>query len=151
MLPAPEVDVDLDARIAGKRVLLAEDDASARRALAKAMRDMGLDVLEVDDGGRMLVAVTAHYKSGHTPAELDLIVTDVQMPVFSGIDVFKGLRQARWRTPVIVMTAYPDSKEVRDAVNLLDAVLLAKPLDLDAFEELVRDLLLWAGTAAPRG
>ena len=134
--------VEVDAEIRGKRVLLAEDEPVARRALAKALREMGLEVVEVDDGGRMLVAITNHYKDNHTPDELDLVVTDVRMPVFSGIDVFKGLRAAHWTTPVIVMTAYPDAREVREAVERLDAVLMPKPLDLDTFEQTVRELLL---------
>ena len=45
--------------IAGKRVLLAEDDASARSIIAKVLREMGLEVSEIDDGGRLLVAITS--------------------------------------------------------------------------------------------
>jgi CheY-like chemotaxis protein len=125
---------------ARKRVLLAEDDPSARRALSKCLRELGHDVIEVGDGGRMLVAVAAQYKGDHTPDELDLVVTDVQMPVCSGLDVFKGLRAAHWTTPVIVMTAFETSK-VREAVAHFDAVLLNKPLDLDVFEQTVAMLL----------
>lgn len=124
----------------GKRVLLAEDDASSRAVLAKTLRGMGCEVVEAVDGGRMLVAVTAQYKEGHRPEEIDLVVTDVCMPVFSGIDVFKGLRAAHWRMPVIVMTGY-DTKQVRDTVAMLDAVLLLKPLDLAMFEAKVAELL----------
>jgi DNA-binding response OmpR family regulator len=125
---------------AGKRVLLAEDDKSSRSVLAKTLRALGCEVIEVDDGGRMLVAIASHYKGSLHPEDLDLVITDVYMPVCSGIDVFKGLRAAHWRTPVIVMTGH-ETKEVRDAVAMLDAVLLLKPLDLDVFEATVMELL----------
>jgi DNA-binding response OmpR family regulator len=124
----------------GKRVLLAEDDASARTILAKVLRQMGLDVVETDDGGRLLVAITSYYKDGRSPEDLDLVITDVRMPVMSGLDVFKGLRVAHWKLPVIVMTAY-ESREVRDAVSRYGASLLIKPLDLDELESLVTRLL----------
>lgn len=129
-----------EPELQGKRVLLAEDDPSARCALAKSLREMGLDVIEVDDGGRMLVAVTAHYRGSLRPDDLHLVITDVRMPVMSGLDIFKGLRAAHWRTPVIVMTAH-ETKEVRDTVAMFGATLLLKPLDLDVFEATVRALL----------
>ena len=124
----------------GKRVLLAEDDASARTILAKVLRQMGLDVVETDDGGRLLVAITSYYKNGRSPEDLDLVITDVRMPVMSGLEVFKGLRAAHWKLPVIVMTAF-ESQEVRDAVSRYGASLLIKPLDLDELESLVTRLL----------
>src|SRR5512138_1818467 len=89
-----------------KRVLLAEDDDSARRVMADVLRAMGLDVLETRDGGRTLVAIASHYKDGRTPDDLDLVVTDVQMPFVSGLELFKGLRAAGWTAPVIVVTGY---------------------------------------------
>jgi CheY-like chemotaxis protein len=126
--------------LSGKRVLLAEDDHAARRALAGALRSLGMDVLEVADGGRMLVAVTSQYRGDHSPREIDLVVTDVRMPVMSGLDIFKGIRAAHWRMPVIVMTAY-ETPEVRDVVDRYGATLITKPIDLDELERTIRDLL----------
>lgn len=126
--------------VAGKRVLLAEDDTAARRILARILRQMGLDVVEVADGGRMLVEITSLYKNGRSPLELDLIVTDVRMPVMSGLDAFKGVRAAHWHTPVIIVTAY-ETPDVRDTVERFGASLLVKPLDLDEFESTVRRAL----------
>lgn len=130
--------------IAGKRVLLAEDDASARTIIAKVLRGLDLDVIETGDGGRLLVAITSYYKNGRSPDDLDLVITDVRMPVMSGLEVFKGLRVAHWTLPVIVMTAY-ESPEVTDAVRRYGAALLLKPIDLDELEALVSTML-----AAPR-
>lgn len=122
------------------RVLLAEDDESARTILAMVLRDMGLDVIEVDDGGRMLVAVAACYRKGRPKSEIDLVVTDVQMPVISGIEIVKNIRRAGWTAPVIIVTAWI-TPELEDAVARYGGVLLSKPLDLDVFERTVRDLV----------
>ncbi len=126
--------------LAGKRVLLAEDDASSRRIVAGVLREMGLDVIETEDGGRMLVAITSQYKDEDGPDALDLIVTDVQMPIASGLDIFARLRSARWKTPVIVITGH-DAPDVRAEVRALGAVLLTKPLDLAELERTVHELL----------
>ena len=88
---------------------------SARRIIAKVLREMGLDVIETNDGGRLLVAITSYYKEGRSPDDLDLVITDVRMPVLSGLEIFKGMRAAHWRLPVIVMTAFA-SPEVSDVV-----------------------------------
>jgi two-component system chemotaxis response regulator CheY len=126
--------------IAGKRVLLAEDEEVTRTVVAKVLRAMGLDVVETRDGGRMLVAVTSQYKDGHSPADIDLVITDVQMPVVGGLDILQGMRAAGWMTPAIVMTGY-ETPRVREVADRLGAILLTKPLDLDAFERVVRRLL----------
>jgi CheY-like chemotaxis protein len=129
--------------LARQRVLLAEDDEAARRLLARCLRDMDLDVVEVGDGGRVLVEITSQYKEGRSPLDLSLIVTDVRMPIMTGIDAFKGIRAAHWRTPVIVVTAY-ETAEVHDVVERFGATLLVKPIDLDEFEAQVRRALTTA-------
>lgn len=122
------------------RVLLAEDDASARTLLATVLREMDLDVVEVDDGGRMLVAVAACYRESRPRNEIDLVVTDVQMPVVSGIEIVKNIRRAGWGAPVIIVTAWI-TPELQDMVKRYGGVLLPKPLDLDDFERTVREQL----------
>lgn len=130
------------------RVLLAEDDATARTILASVLRDMDLDVVEVDDGGRMLVAVAACYRKGRPREEIDLVVTDVQMPVVSGIDIVKNIRRAGWAAPVIIVTAWI-TPELEEAVARYGGVLLSKPLDLARFEGTVRELLARRPPARP--
>lgn len=122
------------------RILLAEDDASSRRALAVVLRDLGLDVQELTDGGRLLVTIGAQYKDVDTPDAFDVIVSDVRMPVVSGLDIFRVVRAAHWATPVLLMTAYPNA-EVEDAAMKLGAKLLVKPFDLDVFERIVLQLV----------
>lgn len=123
-----------------KRVLLAEDDESGRTIMAIALRAMGLDVVEAEDGGRMLVAVASQYKDGRSTEDIDLVITDIHMPVVGGLDLLKSMRLAGWTTPVMVITGYATS-EVRDVALRLGAVILDKPLELDVFERTVRGLL----------
>jgi DNA-binding response OmpR family regulator len=121
------------------RIILAEDDVAPRELLAKVMRALGADVEAAVDGGRFLVAIASQYNVGHAPEDIDLIVTDIRMPVVSGLDVVEGLRAAHWRTPVILMTAHA-TPAIHEKAAKLGATLLIKPLDLDVFEETVRAL-----------
>ncbi len=127
-------------QLSRKRAIVADDDPSARRILAATLRSMGFEVVEIADGGRMLVAVASQYKNGHSPTEVDLIVTDVHMPVVDGLEIFRELRAASWTTPTIVVTG-DDAPQIHDTAARLGATVLPKPLDLDAFEAAVRQQL----------
>jgi len=121
-------------------VILAEDDADLRAALIDVLRALGTEVEAVVDGGRFLVSVASQYNDGRTPKQVDLIVTDVRMPVCSGLDILDGIRAARWTTPVIIMTGLT-TPMVHAKAAKLGATLLLKPLDLKTFEATVLDLL----------
>ena len=132
------------------RVLLAEDDADGLEALSTALRCVGFEVETVADGGRLLVALAAHYRPGNAGRPPDLIVTDVVMPVCSGLSIFEALRAAHWRTPVLVISAV-DSPAVRSSTALLGATFMRKPIDLDNFLRTVRRLISAANDdAAPK-
>jgi DNA-binding response OmpR family regulator len=124
-----------------RRVLVADDDAEMRRLVAEALRKDDYDVVEESDGGRLLVRIAAIYSFAATMDPFDLIVSDIRMPVCSGLDILKGLREAHWKTPVILMTAFGDD-ETRDRAERLGALLFDKPFQIGALRAVVRQLLL---------
>ncbi len=131
--PAPERDLNRRPRI-----LVAEDDIEMRRLVVGALRKDGYEVEEAADGGRMLVKIAAQYTR---PDEaIDLIISDIRMPVSSGLQILKGLRDAHWRVPVILMTAFGDD-ETRSRAEDLGAVLFDKPFALDDLRAAVNNLL----------
>ena len=115
-------------------VLVAEDDHEMRRLVADAIRRDGYDVEELADGGRLLVRVA---RDG---AGIALVVTDVRMPVCSGLDVVRGLREANRTVPVIVMTAFGDD-EMRERAAALGALLFDKPFAMDSLRAAVRSIV----------
>lgn len=121
-----------------RRVLVAEDDTEMRRIVVEALRKDGYDVREAPDGGRLLIAITAQYDD--PDAEVDLIISDIRMPVCSGLQIVESLRQARWKVPVILVTAFGDD-DTRARASSLGAVLFDKPFAIDALREVVRNLL----------
>jgi DNA-binding response OmpR family regulator len=122
------------------RILLAEDDGEMRRMVADALRGDGYDVVELADGGRLLVDIAARLKAGVGGDSLDLILSDIRMPVCSGLQILSALRDAHWRTPVILMTAFGD-EATRKHAESLSAVLFDKPFDLDDLRTAVANLL----------
>jgi CheY-like chemotaxis protein len=122
------------------RVLLAEDDEEMRCLVADALRGDGYDVVELADGGRLLVDIATRLKSGADGEFLDLIVSDIRMPVCTGLQILSALRDAHWQTPVILMTAFGDEATRRHAESL-SAVLFDKPFDLDDLRTAVANLL----------
>ncbi|HEX2671867.1 MAG TPA: response regulator [Polyangiaceae bacterium] len=116
----------------GRRVVLAEDDAAMREMLAVVLSEAGYQVTTVSDGAEL-----ARFLRELAPsARFDLIVTDVNMPGGSGLDVIDQLRQNGDDTPVIVVTAFPQ-KDILERAHELGLRLLAKPFELDTLRAAV--------------
>ena len=119
------------------RVLVAEDDPEMRRLVADALRQDGYEVFEAADGNGLLVHVTAQ---AHTGTRFDLIISDIRMPVCSGLQILEALRSASWTVPVILMTAFCDDA-TRAKAEALGGVLFDKPFALDDLRTAVLNLL----------
>ena len=120
------------------RILVAEDDPDMRELLTASLRDDGFNVEEASDGGRLLVRVASTYAAPDT--SIDLIISDIRMPICDGLQILRNLRRANWKIPVILMTAFSDPTTEAEATKL-GAVLIDKPFDLDAFRTTVISLL----------
>ena len=57
----------------------------------------------------------------------DLIFLDLYLPGLNGVAVFKGLRQLQHLSPVIVITGYPDSSLLAEAIELGPLTVMKKP------------------------
>ncbi len=113
------------------RALIAEDAPDVRRVLAVALRGMGYEIAEAESGGDLLDQLGEGLLSGDPECRPDVIISDIRMPGLTGIEVLAGLRNAGWRTPIVLMTAYAD-EEVREEARRLGAnALFAKPFEID--------------------
>jgi DNA-binding response OmpR family regulator len=121
------------------RILVAEDDDDMRRLVVEALRRDGYDVTALSDGGRLLVTL-AHELIGRDGGLADLVVSDVRMPVCTGMQILEQLRAANWRIPVILMTAFGGAP-ARERARTLGALLFDKPFDLDDLRTAVACLL----------
>ena len=75
------------------RVVIAEDDATLRELLAAALRLDGHEVSEARDGCELLdLLASSVMDDGKLP---DLVISDLRMPGWDGMQVLAGLRAAK--------------------------------------------------------
>jgi DNA-binding response OmpR family regulator len=121
-------------------IVVAEDDPEMRRLVAESLRHEGYEVFEVGDGARLLVRIGRQYRE-HDPEEhIDLIVSDLRMPLVTGLAILRGLRAAHCTTPLILMTAFGDD-QVRKEASELGATFLDKPFAMSELRATARKLL----------
>ena len=115
------------------RFLLVEDDPMIGEGLYKALRKNGFAVNWAENASTAELALSTD--------TYDLIILDLGLPDYSGIDVLKNLRRNKNQVPVIILTA---RDSISDKVAGLDAGAddyLLKPFELDELEARIRSLM----------
>ena len=136
VMPKSEVPAAAPGAVARGSVLVAEDDPDMRRMLVTLLRMAGHHVVEAADGADLLARLDPA-ENGAAPDPIDVIVSDVDMPQLSGLDLLAALRCSRWTTPVVLVTAYGDAETRAEARELGAAVILDKPLDAELLRQAV--------------
>ena len=95
-----------DIHVLSGHILLAEDNRVNQELLSLFLQKMGAEV-SVAGNGKIAVEMARKNK-------YDLVYMDMQMPVMSGIEAVKILRESGYRQPVVALTANT-TKEDRDA------------------------------------
>ena len=80
-----------------------------------------------------------------TGAPLILILSDINMPGMSGLDMLPKARAARTDVPVIMITAYGDDDTKRKALEGGAESLLTKPIDFAALRDEIEARLVQVG------
>ncbi|RDV39747.1 response regulator [Bradymonadaceae bacterium TMQ3] len=118
-------------KLAGRCVLLVEDDEAVRTLIALLLKDLGVEVVELGDGIEALNYVAASEVYRRSVRRPDLIVADINMPNFSGLDLLMGLRESRVRPPVVLVTAVNDEDIQAEARRLGAVSIVQKPFEVD--------------------
>jgi two-component system response regulator HydG len=106
------------------RVLVVDDDAGARTALARLLDSQGYQVDSAPDGEAALGRLV------ELPP--DVIVTDLDMPVMDGMQLLVELRTRGHDVPVIVVTSAAEVRSAVDAMRAGATDYITKPVDFDA-------------------
>jgi CheY-like chemotaxis protein len=123
------------------RVVVADDDEDMRRLVSHALEKDQWEVIEVADGAELLDYMGSSMLEEPGAARPDLIISDIRMPGFNGLQVLAGLKRANVDTPVVLITALEDQKVYTDAEKLGAAAIFRKPFDTGQLMRLVRDLV----------
>jgi DNA-binding response OmpR family regulator len=137
MQPAPQTPVGHEVH---GRILLAEDDYELRRLIASNLRRIGCDVVEACDGAELIDRVGASLRQDLLLG-FDLVISDVRMPGWSGLEILEGMRSVGCRTPVILITAFGDEDVHRAADHAGALAVFDKPFDIAELDAAVVGLL----------
>ncbi len=120
-----------ETEIASKpRLLIVEDDPAGAISVKEAACDAGFDVA--------LACTAADGESLFHTRSPDIVLTDLVLPDFDGVELLRRLRQFDGRVPVIVMTAYGSVDSSMDAIRAGAYDYIQKPLNLDDLESTLR-------------
>jgi CheY-like chemotaxis protein len=112
------------------RVLVVEDEATARAALAALLEEEGFEVTAVADGSEALSELQAN--------GTDVLLADVEMPGLRGPELVRRARESLGHVPAILMTGH----EADVAADLGGGARhVAKPLDVDELVTAIRETL----------
>ncbi len=126
----------------GVRVLVVDDNASAREILSSMARSFGLEVDAANDGAQALAMISS---AGEKELPYDLVLMDWKMPVMDGVETIQRLQDQRLtRTlAVIMVTAYgrDDVFEAAAARGVALKTVLTKPLTSSSLLEAIGEIL----------
>ena len=112
-------------RLAGRHILVADDSAFNRKAIAAHLRNAAAIVIEVEHGGAVLEQL-------HAQEGIHAVIVDLHMPGMDGLETARAIRSARepWSgVPIIAMTARSDEPAVAAATAAGMNGFLVKPVD----------------------
>jgi DNA-binding response OmpR family regulator len=134
-----------------RRLLLVEDDREMRLMLAAALRRDGYTVFEAANGDDALEWLGPGVLEGEPDRLPDVVVSDIRLPYFSGIDIAEGLQLSRKQVPVILITGFGDPETHAEALRIGAHCVLDKPFELDDLRVAIRLALLSRAKLPPGG
>lgn len=122
--------------LAGRSIVIVEDDAATAEFLARTFSDKGSSVITCERGAQALEQVRKQ--------KPDLIISDIGMPDMDGYELIRRVRQTTRgdaHLPAIAVSAFARSEDVDKALKEGFDAHISKPVDLDRLQRLASELL----------
>lgn len=110
-------------------VLIVEDDQSCRDSLASALQELGFRAITAVDGADAQQRLSTN--------SVDIIISDLMMPKVNGLELLHFVKAHHATIPFILVTAFANSPQAKDALASGAYECLAKPIDLIELEAVV--------------
>ncbi len=124
----------------GPVISIVEDDAAIRAATENLVKALGFDVYTF--------ASAVEFIQSHRVTETACLISDVQMPNMSGVELQANLADRGFRIPTIFVTAFPDELVKRRAMDAGAVGFLPKPFNAKALIQCIRDAISQGGGKA---
>lgn len=114
-------------------VLVVEDFDDTRTMLRMLLEMKDCRVLEAVNGREAVEAASAHY------AEINLILMDLRMPVMTGVEATRLIREqsATCRVPIVAMSAHCEGGWKEEALAAGATDCFSKPIEFGLLEEIL--------------
>jgi len=119
-----------DSKTIGKRILLVDDDPSARESIRLLLTIDRHQVIEAKDSMDALAL--------YARQSFDLVIVDYSMPKMLGGDLAANIKRVAPQQPILMITAYLEKLVASDTP--VDAIL-GKPLSIDELRQAIEKLL----------
>jgi FixJ family two-component response regulator len=119
-------------------ISIIDDDVSVRAATCNFVRSLGYIV-------HPFASAVEFLKSGYLQ-ETSCVITDVQMPAMTGVELQAHLRAQGHRLPFIFITAFPVEISRKRALEAGSTCFLTKPFDGDVLIKCLASALSGIGT-----
>lgn len=120
--------------MAGKTVLLVDDEAGLTAVLAKRLTSRGLVVKTATSGEEGLDVLRGD-------PDIALAVLDINMPGKDGLETLREFKAARPGIEAIILTGYPSVEGALEGMRLGAYEFLSKPCDMEALYARVMEAL----------
>jgi response regulator RpfG family c-di-GMP phosphodiesterase len=111
------------------RILVVDDEASVRELIGTLLTRRGYEVVRAGSARDAIRSVEAH--------DVSAVLSDINMPGRSGLDLIDELRELRPSLPIVLITGSGDETLVRDALDRGAAGFIAKPFKPAELEQKV--------------
>lgn len=125
-----------------KKAIVVDDDNLVRPTVSAMLRALGFDVTEASSGKAALQLLSE--------SKFDLVVTDLFMPEFNGIELILGIKELALSTPIVLMTGggvhFPRGSgglsDLTESAEVFGAsFVIQKPFRKSELEEIVSSAL----------
>jgi FixJ family two-component response regulator len=120
-------------------ISIVDDDALARNGIRELVESLGYKTVTFMSAENFL-------QSGIIP-ETKCLITDLQMPGLNGLELQEQMRSQGYQTPVILITAYPNEKHRKRALDNGAVGFLCKPFNEEALIDCLTAAIRLRGTA----
>ncbi|QDU83335.1 hypothetical protein Pla163_04340 [Planctomycetes bacterium Pla163] len=118
------------------KVLIVDDSAVMRKMVTRGLRQAGYafqEVLEAGNGSEAIKVLNEH--------KVDLIMLDWNMPVMNGLEFIKVARQAKLKTPIVMLTTEGGDEQIAEAMAAGASGYLTKPFTAEKLKSRI-DIVL---------